>query len=187
MEPDGECGARCPVCGEVESATIAPLFVVTGASGSGKTTLFPLVARRLAGRAVTFDLDYLLDAAGELSRGEPIDWSSFRSAWLSIAHAVAQSGMPTVLLGPLIPEHLEALPIRQWIGDIHYLVLDCSDETRRGRIENRPPWRGRDIDEQTRFGQWLRANIVDQVDTDQLSLERSADAVAQWVTERLGC
>ena len=60
-------------------------------------------------------------------------------------------------------------------------------QTRRRRIENRPPWRGRDIDEQTRFGQWLRANIGDRVDTDQLSLERSADAVAQWVTDRLGC
>jgi hypothetical protein len=186
MEPDGTGLARCPLCGRLDVAVVAPVFLVTGASGSGKTTLFPLVAQRLTGRATTFDVDWLLDAAGGLSRGEPIDWPSFRAAWLAVAHGVAQTGMPTVLLGPFMPEQLDELPSRQWIGDIHWLVLDCSDDTRRRRIEQRPIWRARDVDEQTKFGQWLRANIDDRIDTEDLRPEQTADAVAQWVIDRLG-
>lgn len=123
--------ARRPACGRTDDAVVAPLFVVTGASASGKTAILAPLARLLAGRCVTFDVDLLLDAAGALSGDQPMRWSAFRDAWLSMAHGVAQVGMPTVLLGPLIPEHLANLPARRWIGEIRYLVLDCPDEVRR--------------------------------------------------------
>jgi hypothetical protein len=77
---------------------------------------------------MTFDVDWLLDAAGQLSHinsVEDIDSSAFRSAWLSVARGVAQCGMPTLRLGPLIPEHLEGLSARKWVGEIHFLLLDC--------------------------------------------------------------
>ena len=48
----------------------------------------------------------------------PIRWPAFRAARLAVTQGVAQAGMPTVLLGPLIPEHLEDLPARRWVGDI---------------------------------------------------------------------
>ncbi|WP_433181716.1 AAA family ATPase [Actinoallomurus sp. CA-150999] len=158
--------AVCPECGRADDvAAPGPLFVVTGASGSGKTAVLAGLARRLQGRCVTFDADLLMDAAGALSGSRPIDWPAFRDAWLAVAHGVAQSGMPTVLLGPFIPTHLQELPARRWIGDIHFIVLDCPDELRRARINARPPWRSRDIEEQVEFGQWLRRNIADRVDT----------------------
>ena len=93
--------------------------------------------------------------------------------------------MPTVLLGPLMPEHLANLPARRWIGEIHYLVLDCPDEVRRERIETRPAWRNREIEEQTRFGRRLRENIAEYVDTNAGTPQDAANAVAAWVTGHL--
>jgi hypothetical protein len=181
MEPrDGF--AVCPECGRADVATVMPLFIVTGASGSGKTAVFVPLARLLRGLCATFDVDLLLDPAGALSADQPIRWPVFRDAWLAVAHGVAQAGMPTVLLGPFIAEHLDGLPSRRWAGDIRFLLLDCPDELRRERIEARPSWRARDIEEQTEFGRWLRHNIADQVDTSSGTPEESAAAVASWVS-----
>jgi hypothetical protein len=95
---------------------------------------------------------------------------------------VAQCGLPTVLLGPFIPGHLDGLASRRWVGDIYYLLLDCPDDLRRNRIEARPPWRQRDIEEQTAFARWLRSHIPDRVDTSYRTPEDAAAAVAAWVT-----
>jgi predicted ABC-type ATPase len=188
MEPS-EDSARCPTCGRIDSgAVIRPLLIVTGASGSGKTSVFTPLARRLSGRCMTFDVDWLLDAAGQLSHAnsvEDIDSSAFRSAWFSVAHGVAQCGMPTLLLGPLISEHLEGLSARKWVGEIHFLLLDCPDDFRRERLVARLQWRSRDIEAHTSFGRWLRANIDPRVDTNKCAPEDSADAVARWVFGRI--
>jgi hypothetical protein len=165
-----------------------PLFLVSGASGSGKTTIFGPLARLLVSRCATFDVDWLLDAAGALSGARTvteIPWEGLFQAWLSVAHGVAQSGLPTLLLGPVVPDRLIDSPARKWVGEIHSLVLDCPDEIRRQRIEDRPPWRLRDIDEQTAFGRWLRKNIANQVDTSQCSPDQAAEMVADWVLTHL--
>lgn len=184
MEPR-EGRAFCPQCGRKDDAVLAPLFVVTGASGSGKTAVLAPLARRLRGRCVTFDADLLMDSAGALGGGQPIIWPAFWDAWLAVAHGVAQSGMPTVLLGPLIPDHLKDLPARRWTGDIRFLALDCPDELRRARIEARPAWRSRDVDEQVEFGRWLRRNIPDRIDTSIGTPEDTATAITAWIDRHL--
>jgi hypothetical protein len=153
--------------------------------GSGKSTLLAPLALALAGRCATFDADWLLDAAGALSGGQPINWPAFGSAWLAVAHAAAQCGLPTVLLGPTVPGDLEAQPLRPWLGPVHYLLLDCPDDIRRERIESRPPWRNRDIDGQVSFGRWLRANIPDRLDTSRGTAADIAAEAAAWVMSRL--
>jgi hypothetical protein len=188
MEPiDGQ--AVCPTCGRRDTAAaLRPLFLVTGASGSGKTSIFGPLASLLNSRCVTFDVDWLLDAAGALSGAESvteIQWDGFFQAWLSVAHGVAQSGLPTLLLGPVVPDRLLDNPARKWVGEIHSLLLDCPDELRRQRMESRPPWRRRDIDEQTDFGRWLRENIPNQLDTSACSPDRAAETVADWVLTQL--
>jgi hypothetical protein len=146
--------------------------------------LAPL-ARRLRGRCVTFDADLLMDSAAALNDGGPVIWPAFWDAWLAVAYGVAQSGLPTVLLGPLIPDHLRDLPARRWNGDIRILALDCPDELRRARIEARPAWRDRDIDEQVEFGRWLRRNIPDRVDTSTGTPDDTATAIAAWIDRHL--
>lgn len=161
------------------------MFVVTGASGSGKTAVLPALAHRLRDRCVTFDADLLLDAAGAFADGRPINWTAFGDLWLAVAHGVAQSGRPTVLLGPFIPEHVQRHTARRWIGDIHYLVLDCPDEVRRTRISARPPWRSRDVEDQIEFGHWLRDHITDRVDTGTGTPDDTAQAIATWIDHHL--
>jgi predicted kinase len=186
MEPIGQ-GAQCPSCGSrVGGVARAPLFVVTGASGSGKTAILAPLASALAAECVTFDADGLLDAAGALSHGQPIDWAAFHAALLAFAHGVAQSGRPTVLLAPLGPGTLESLAARRWIGDIRYLVLDCPDDVRRQRMAARPPWRLHDVEEQVSWGRWLRVNVPDRVDTSHGTPADCAAAVASWVLRHLG-
>jgi AAA domain-containing protein len=181
MEP-GDGRAVCPRCGRAgDAAALRPLFIITGASGSGKTAVFAPLARRLRGRCVTFDADLLIDAAGALSGSQPINWAAFGDAWLVVAHAVAQSGLPTVLLGPFLPERVQEFPARRWVGDIHFIVLDCPDDLRRARISARPSWRSRDIDEQVEFGQWLRRSIADRVDTSRGTPDDTAASVAAWI------
>jgi hypothetical protein len=178
--------ARCPVCGAMEpTAVTRPLFVVTGASGSGKSTIFPELLGCLAGRCVVFDVDWLIDPFGRAAKDGDIDWAAFRDAWLHVSHGVAQNGLPTLLLGPFIPEHLEGLPGRSGVSEIHYLVLDCPDDERRQRIEARPRWRGRDIRAQTEFGRWLRKNLAPVIDTSTQSPAEVALEVAAWVQDRL--
>jgi predicted kinase len=160
------------------------LFVVTGASGAGKTTLLGPLARLLAGRCVVFDVDWLIDASTALSGAATvadIPWEGVAQAWLAVSHGVAQSGLPTVLLGTLTPGGLEDDVGRKWIGTIHGLLLDCPDEVRRQRIEARPRWRLRDVAEQVSWAQWLRENIAEQIDTSRCSPDEAARAVAAWV------
>jgi hypothetical protein len=128
-----------------------------------------------------FDVDFLIDSVSAMAPGQPIDWPAFRGAWLAVAHGVAQSGLPTLLLAPFIPSHLDDLPARHWLGSIHFLVLDCPDEIRRQRIGDRPTWRERDYEAQLEFAHWLRVNISDRVDTGAGTPEDSAIAVTSWV------
>lgn len=183
MEPY-EGHAVCPRCGRTDDVVLGQLFVVTGASGSGKTSVFGPLARRLRGRCVIFDSDLLMDAAGALSGSRPIDWAAFHSAWLAVAHGVAQSGTPAVLLGPFIPAHLQELAARRWFADIHFIALDCPDELRRARMSARPRWRNHDIDEQVEFGRWLRRNIAERVDTSRGTPDDAAAVVASCIVSR---
>jgi hypothetical protein len=188
MEPDGEV-ARCPSCGRTDQADRRPVFMITGASGSGKTTVFAPLASMLARRCVVFDVDWLLDPAQALSGAKTLaelPWDSFWDAWFSVAHGVAQSGLPAALLGPSMSGRLDEFPVRKWIGEIYWFLLDCSDDAPRARIQARPRWRSRDIDQQIDFGRWLRDNITDQVDTTAMSPEETVRAVSDRVMDRLG-
>ena len=177
--------AVCLRCGRADDAAVGPLLIVTGASGSGKTAVLAPLARMLRGRCVTFDTDLLIDSAAALNGGAPVIWPAFRDAWLAVAHGIAQSGMPTALLGPFIPDHLRNLPARRWIGDVRFMLLDCPDELRRDRLNARPLWRRRDIEKQVEFGRELRRIIPDRVDTSSGTPEDTAAAVTAWLDRRL--
>ncbi|MGH3972067.1 MAG: hypothetical protein ACRDS9_01885 [Pseudonocardiaceae bacterium] len=185
MLPSDDGNARCARCAAVDvSAVRLPLLVLSGASGASKSALFPLLLERLNGRCAVFDVDWIIDPMGGVDR---VDWSAFRDTWLHVAHGVAQNGLPTLLLGPFIPEHLADLPGRRWVDGVHFAALDCSPAERRARIEARAAWRARDIEGQQEFADWLRRHLSPVFDTSTVSHEATADAVASWVAHRLDC
>lgn len=156
---------------------VGPLFVVSGASGSGKTALVPHLVDALP-ESVVFDADWILEVS-------QLGWPELRNTWLEIAHGVAQGGRATVLVGPFLPEHLEHLPARKWIGPIRFAHLDCADDVRRARLEALPKWHARDVEIHLEFAARLRDEISTTVRGDTEPLEAAAGQVAAWVRSHL--
>lgn len=180
MAHDGD-EVVCPVCGRRDPARRMPLFLVTGASAVGKTTLHVPLAEELAGEAAVFDSDWLIDPFGRAAGDRGMDWDALLQGWAAVSHGLAQQGRATVLLGSFGPERIEALPNRGCIETVHCLLLDCDDAVRRERLDARPAWRGRDVEAQTAWAQWLREHIEVHVRTDLLSLDETVAQIAAWV------
>ena len=179
MEPAVDGIARCRACGSSDlAAKRAPLLVVTGASGAGKTSVFHDLASQLRRECIVFDADWLIDPFG--GDVTTLDWVMLRDSWLHVAHGVAQNGLATLLLGGFLPDQLADLQGRHWIGDIHFLLLDCEDDERRHRIDARPAGRTHDVEPQVTFGQWLRHRIPAVVDTTTGTPADAAAAIAVW-------
>lgn len=159
--------------------------MLSGASGAGKSTVVPFLIERLAGTCIVFDADWLIDPLRGAGSGDDIDWEAFRDVWLHVTAGVVQNGLAALLVGPFIPEHVEHLRGRARLGDIHFAVLDCPDDIRRRRIEERPAWRSRDVAAQIEFGQWLRTNLAPVFDTEDAEPEGTAAAVAEWAIGRI--
>jgi hypothetical protein len=183
MTPTGDL-AVCGVCGWSERALRLPLFVVTGAAGSGKSTVRQPLIDALPECAV-FDANWLYDSARRMSLPDSMDWTSFRDAWLAVAHGVAQVGRATVLIGTFLPSEMAVLPARRWIGDIHFAALDCSDDVRLARLASRSEWRRRDADEEVAFASLVRSSVEPAVRTDSQSPDAVAAELAAWVRSRL--
>ena len=184
MDPTDGGRAICPRCGSIdEAAARTPLLVVTGASGAGKSTLFPMVANRLRGESLVFDADWLIDPLG--GDVTTLDWVMLRDIWLHVAHGASQNGLPTLLLGAFTPDQFEDLPGRRWVSDVRFLLLDCSDDARRARIDARPAGRTHDVEPQVDFGQTLRTSIRTAVDTTSSSPAAAADQIASWARRQL--
>lgn len=175
----GEQLAKCPSCGRSEHLSLRPLFVLTGASGAGKSTVYPLLPR-LVPECAVFETDLILDYAAST-------WDNLRSTWLMVASGVAANGRSTLLCGSFLPEQLDALPARRFVGPIHFANLDVSEAEQAERLRARPSWRGWDaekIREHQAFARHLRA-IRPTFSTTGVSPQEVAQEVAAWTRQHL--
>jgi hypothetical protein len=177
VEPYGD-GFACPVCGTAVAIARRPLFVVLGTCGAGKSTIFTALATRLRGECAVFDGDGLIDPLGP--QIDTSGWFVLFDAWLHVASGVAQSGVPTMVLGQLLTQNIEDLPGRALVSDVHHLALDAPDDEIRRRLAARPAWRTLDVDGQVGYAQWLRENIPTVVSTHDRSIDDVADDVVAW-------
>jgi hypothetical protein len=170
----------CQDCGCQFTKTVLPLFIVTGASGAGKSTIIEPLQHLLSGCGV-FDKDQMWAS----------DWDMAYNNFFRIASALAQGGKQTVIVGTIIPEHLEGLSDRELVGDIFYINLHTDDQTRRARLMSRRKWglpSEEFIQEHARFAAQLLADAetkfghpMPTFDTTTKAPEEVAAQVAGWI------
>jgi len=155
---------------------------VTGAPGSGKTAVVPELVRLSPGNLVVMDMDELLDDNGRLlgidiatPMAAPI-WPAYNALWLRITELIRRSGIPVLLLSPLLPTEL---PEGRW------LHLDCPDAVRRKRLAARG-WIEAQIEEALADAAEIRKLVPRSVRGD-VTPERSAKSILDWIRgERFG-
>lgn len=191
--PAGELWAIavCSTCGGEQRFLRLPLFVVTGPSGAGKTTAIQALTHSLP-ECVVLESDLLWLVIPE---DGPNDYHTFHDIWLRLARSIAQAGRPVLLGGAALPQQLEKLPERRYIGNIHYLALTCDDDVLRARLEARPAWRDSSseafIQRCIEFNDWMRKNAatlsppMTVLDTTHDAPEAISIAVRNWIHERL--
>lgn len=190
VDPSGPY-AVCPRCGHAHPFVMLPLFVVTGASGSGKSTVCLRLARSMP-ECVVLESDILWCPAFDA----PEDgYAAYRDLWLRLAKNVGQAGRPVVLCGTVVPEQFEDRPERRYLSTIHYLALVCDGDALRTRLLSRPRWRESATEEYVRrhvaFDRWLRDHAAHTdppmalLDTSDLDVGATVEAVRRWVLERL--
>lgn len=170
----------CDECGFRFTKTVLPLFIVTGASGAGKSTIIEPLQHRLKAYGV-FDKDQIWAN----------NWDMVANNFFRIASALAQGGRKTVVVGTIVPHHLEGLSDRDLVGDIFYINLHTDDQTRRIRLTTRRKWglpSEEFIQAHARFATQLLQDAetkfghpMPTIDTTFNSPEEVAEQVADWI------
>jgi hypothetical protein len=157
---------------------VTRLFVVTGAPGAGKSTVIPELLRLQPGGLVVMDMDELLNDAGHVLGVDIADpaaaprWPAYNALWLRITELVRRSGVPVLLLSPLLPSEL---PEGRW------LHLDCPEDVRRVRLAERG-WSAKQIEEALTDAARLRKVVPRSVPGDG-DPEETARRILAWVNE----
>lgn len=170
----------CGDCGSQFTKIVLPLFIVTGASGVGKSSIIEPLQRLLTGYGV-FDKDQMW--AGS--------WDMAYNNFFRIASALAQGGKGTVLVGTIVPDHLDGLSDRDLVGETFYINLHTDDETRRMRLLSRRKWGYPNeafIEEHARFAAQLLRDANTEfgqpmltIDTTKTTPQKAAEEVAEWI------
>ena len=174
---------QCAHCQRHFTRRVLPLFIVTGASGVGKTSIISALQQQLPGYAV-LDKDLMWAR----------DWDMAYNNFFRIASSLAQTGLYTIIVGTIIPEHLQGLSDRDLVGSIGYAILHCDDQTRRQRLLTRREW-GLPSEEFIRtheaFARWLLEHAerdfgepMVTFDTSTAAPEAIAAAVALWIQQK---
>lgn len=163
-----------------------PLYLVTGAPGSGKsTTIQAFLALRSP--YLAFDIDWLAETASNLAAKDiytdPSTWQPYAALWFAVLHGVYQNGQIPLFFSPNDPQDLARFGQPTWCRAIHWLLLDCDDQTRRARLQQRSDWTAAMIDEALVDAQVLRQAIPQQVDTGLLAPNAVALAILAWLAE----
>ncbi len=156
--------------------------IVTGAPGTGKsTTVQALLA--LKTECIVFDIDWLSDSASSLA-GRSIytdasTWEPYRKLWFEILKGISLNHQVTVLFAPISKQDIEGLVDK---ATISWLLLDCSDNERIKRLEQRR-WSQDKIQEALNDANELRQEVSDVIDTSNKTPEEVAKKILEWLTK----
>jgi hypothetical protein len=165
---------RCLNCETVRPLVRAPLYLVTGAPGTGKSTIVPLIAGRIPETGV-FDTDLF----GPMSHP---DWEAWATSWLLLVHALAQSGLQTVLVGyGLSRSKAMSLAAKDLLGPVRVLNLDLRPDALRERLSQRGTYDPARIERKIAAAAVLRREADENVDVTNAVPQAIADRVLKWL------
>jgi chloramphenicol 3-O-phosphotransferase len=156
------------------------VYIVTGAPGAGKSSVAQALLD-LGIDALVFDADQLLEPTSDLV-GRPMTeaadlWPTYDRLWVAILSMVVQNRHAAVLLTPMEPRSLPAVP---WPERVGWCLLDCDDETRTARLNARG-WSPDLIADALADARTLRDQVRFVVDTSHTDPREAAARVADWV------
>lgn len=158
------------------------IYILTGAPGAGKTQALSEFLK-LNTDYIAFDVDWILnefsDLAGKSVVHDQSTWKPFRKLWFEILHSILRNGKTPILFASIDKKDVEQAGPFDWCDDIEWLLLDCSDEVRRGRLKLRGDMTEEMIDEAIEDASKLREEINQQINTE----ENSAEEVAKKILE----
>lgn len=139
---------------------------------------------------VVLDLDQFLDAGGRLAgldlheQAAADRWPAYNDLCLSFVATVLAAGHDVLLLCPLTPD--EVGRSAAVLGTVRWLVLDCSDATRRRRLRTRPG-AATDEDGAVADAAELRALGLPVLRNDGIDLAAAVDLIAaSWPGQPAG-
>lgn len=146
------------------------IVLIAGAPGAGKSSMHRAFLDLGSGH-VAFDMDALIQPASWLAgadiRATPQTWPVYNELWLAILESVAANGSVAILFTPI--DQTDLMSGGTGGFPVHWLLLDCSDETRRARLVGRQ-WPATEIDEAVRDAAKMRRQefetVIDTTDDD---------------------
>lgn len=164
------------------------LFLLFGSSGAGKTTALRALRDRVAGLAV-----HDFDEVG-VPPGADLSWRHrTNEAWVRRGLDYQREGVDLLLAGQTPLGEVLAAPSATALEAVSACLLDCDDETRLSRLEDRgPDWLARvggDMQPHLGWATWLRGHAADPAHRPEV-IRRPDPASdmrwARWSTWRAG-
>jgi hypothetical protein len=161
------------------------LHVVTGAPGAGKSTALTAFLGLRTGRPA-FDVDWLTGPASDLCGRSVVSdagtWPAFHRMWFEVLHGVRLNGLVPVFFAALDAGDVLAAGLPASCDGVSWLLLDCADDIRRGRLAARH-WPEEEIAGAVADAARLREEVPERLDTGLLSPGDVAGGVAGWLRD----
>lgn len=134
----------------------------------------PLIAGRISKTAV-FDTDLF----GPSSHP---DWEAWATSWLLLVHALAQSGLETVLVGyGLSRSKVMSLAPMDLLGPVRVLNLDLQPKVLKERLARRGTYNPARIERKVAAATVLRGEADKNVDVTNAVPQAIADRILRWL------
>ena len=158
-------------------------FIVTGAPGTGKSSVVKELLSQKPG-FIIYDIDWLVEAASKLSGKDVIFdqsvWKDYRSLWFTVLQMALKNSQQVVFFAAIDKGDISELG-SEISNNTAWCLLDCDDNTRKVRLEERSNWTSDQSLEAINDAKELREQIEYVINTDTKSISDVAREVRNWI------
>lgn len=158
------------------------IFIVTGAPGAGKSAAINELLKA-TNDFLIYDIDWLARAASELSGKDVIfdksTWKDYRKLWLEVLDMAGRNKRNAILFASIDKKDVEELG-QDIAQRIEWCLLDCSDDVRLERLNDRPNWTDAMTKEAAADAKKLRQEVGLVIRTDNIPVSEVAKGIRDW-------